>query len=250
MTLNYNLNEGLKVADLKNILNPVLSIDEFDSKIDPGAIVVAIKSFSSVTYPMDDLSEFIETGRNEVLDTEVSAGPDGSGNYLLFVEFVRNDQFPKNLQEVLDSMKSLTLIKEWKYTYFGGEKEIKELTMENLTNDIRLEKQDRDVTPDNIKENVNFFKDSDLDDVRFTADNLVCFESRGRVEVRQSVALGDPTMILEALSLRVAPIQLDDQSLRQCRELRGLLGTNWEVTKINEHFVLANDGDERVMIIK
>ena len=115
--LNYNLKEGLKVGDMDGILNDVLTIDEFDSKIDPDAIVVAFTSNSSIAYPMDDLSEFIENGSNEVLDTEVSHGPNKDGNYLLFVEFVRNENFPKNLQTVLNSMKSLTLIYEWNYTF-------------------------------------------------------------------------------------------------------------------------------------
>jgi len=247
---NININEGLKVADLNDLVDETISIDKFASKIDTDAIVVAFKSHSTITLPMDDLSEFIETGKNEVLDTEVSAGPDKDGKYLLFVEFLRNENFPKNLIEVLDSMRSLTLIKNWSYTFYGDSDEIKDVTMENLTNDIRLEKLDRDVTPDEIKETVEFFKNSDLDDINFDGDNQICFEQTGQTIVKQQIALGDPTMVLDALNMRVSPIQLDNDSLRECRYLRGFLGSNWEVTKINEHFVLANDADERVMIIK
>lgn len=249
MTSHFKLKEGLKVGDLKELIDPILSIDEYVSKIDEDAIVVAFKIPSTVTGPADDLSEFIETGKNEVLDTEVSAGPDEDGHYLLFVEFPRNEKFVDNLKRVLDSLHSLSLVEEWKYTYFGGDKK-KEFTMENIKDDIRLEKKSRDVTPTDIKESVDFFTYSELDDVRFTADNMICFQKNNIVEVKQRVGFGDPTMILTALNLNLSPIQLDDQSLRECRNLRQILGENWEVTKISDHFVLANSDDERVMVIK
>lgn len=249
--MTFKLKEGLKVGDFVDILNPILSIDEYKSKIDEDAIVVALKTRSAVPYPANDLSEFIETGRNEVLDTDVSAGPDGKGNYILFIEFVRNEVFPENLIQVLESMYSLCMIDDWKYTFFGGEKKLKDLTMKNLENDIRLEKLNRDdVTPDDIKESIAFFKNSDLDNVRITLDKLICFEKNDVIEMRQSLGLGDPTMLMEALNLRTAPIQLDNQSLRECRNLRGLLGDNWDVTKINDHYILANSSDKRVMIVK
>lgn len=248
-TLNFKLKEGLKVGDLKNLIDPILSIDEYESKIDPDAIVVAFKILSNIIGPAEDLSVFIETGKNEVLDTEISTGPDKNDNYLLFVEFTREKEFIKNLNRVLDSLHSLSLVKEWKYTYFGGKKE-KEFTMKNLKKDIRLEKKERDITPDKIKESVEFFTYSDLDDVRFTSDDLVCFQKNNIVEVKQKVAFGNPNLILTALNLNTTPLQLDDQSLRECRNLRHILGENWEVTKLGDHFVLANSGDERIMIIK
>lgn len=247
--MDFKLKEGLKVGDLRDLIDPILSIDEYESKIDPDAIVVAFSTLSTVTAPADDLSMFIETGKNQVLDTEVSPGPNEKGNYMLFVEFTRNDQFMDNLERVLSSLRSLSLIKEWKYSYIGG-KEEKEFTMENIKKDIRLEKKTRDVTPTKIKESVDFFTYSDLDDVRFTADDMVCFQKNNIVEVKQKIAFGDPTLVLTALNLNLAPIQLDDQSLRECRNLRHILGENWEVTKLADHFVLANSGDERVMVIK
>jgi len=250
MTSHFKLKEGLKVGDLKDLINPVLSIDEYESKIDEDAIVVAFSVMSTVTRPADDLSEFIETGKNEVLDTEVSSGPDENGYYLLFVELPRNKTFIYNLKRVLDSLHSLSLVEEWKYTYFGGKDKKKEFTMENLKKDIRMEKKSKKVTPANIKESVDFFTYSELDDVRFTANDLICLQKNNIVEVKQNIGFGDPIMILTALNLNLVPIQLDDQSLRECRNLRQILGENWEVTKLADHFVLANSGDERVMVIK
>lgn len=247
--MHFKLNEGLKVGDLKDLVSPILSIDEFESKIDPDAIVVAFITLSSIETPAEDLSEFIETGKNEVLDTDVSPGPNSDGHYVLFVEFERSLNFPQSLMEVVDSLYSLTLNKFWKYVYFGGT-EKRDLTMKNLQSDIRLEKQDRDVTPENIKESINFFKNSMLDDVKVTVDNLICLQKNNILQVKEGIAFGDPAMILTALNLQHVAIQLDAESLRECRNLRQMLGENWDVTKLNGHFVLSNSEDSRVMVIK
>jgi hypothetical protein len=249
MTLAYNINEGLKVGDLKELVLPVVSIDEFESKIDPDAIVVAFTTLCTYEGPAEDLSEFIETGKNEVLDTDISAGPDKDGNYLLFVEFYRGEEFPANLIEVLKSLYSLTLNAKWEYEFFGG-KGKKEITMENLKNDIRLKKKERDVTPNKIKESVNFFKNSMLDDVRMTVDNFIFLQKNNIVEVKENVAFGNPHMMLSALNLQHSAIQLDVESIRECNRIRKMLGENWEVTKIDDHFILENSEDERIMIIK
>lgn len=250
MTLTFKLTEGMKVGDLKELVDPTLSIDQFESKIDPDAIVVAFVTLCTIDNVAQDLSEFIETGKNGVLDTEVSPGPNENNHYVLFVEFPRDESFPENLIEVLKSMQSLTLIKDWYYTFFGGDKTKRELTMDNLKNDIRLKKEEPNDETEAIHENMDFFKNSMLDDVTFTTDNLVYLRKNYLVEVKQSIAFGNPNMILNALNLKNVPIQLDDNSLRECRNLRRMLGENWDVTKLNDYYVLANSEDDRVMVLK
>ena len=248
--MTFKLNEGLKVGDLRDLVDPVLSIDEFESKIDPDAIVVALVTLSTIDNVAQDLSEFIETGKNDVLDTDVSPGPNENGNYVLFVEFPRDEKFPENLIEVLKSLHSLTLNDQWKYTFLGGNGTKRDLTMDNLRNDINLEDEDHREEAEPINENMDFFRNSILDNVKFTADNLICLQKNNLIEVKQNIAFGNPTMILNALNLHHVPMQLDDTSLRECRNLRHMLGENWDVTKLNGYFVLANSDDNRIMVIK
>ena len=48
-----------------------------------------------------DLSRFIERGYIDVIDTEVSPGPDEDGNYMVFVEIDKNKNTMKTLKEYL-----------------------------------------------------------------------------------------------------------------------------------------------------
>src|SRR5690606_30290855 len=84
------LKESLFPGDLKDLIKPVVSIDEFEPKIDPAAIVLAF--YAREEDPAFDLSRFIEFGPiNSVLDTEVSPAPDEDGFYLVFVEIEAKD---------------------------------------------------------------------------------------------------------------------------------------------------------------
>ena len=115
------IDEGLRVHDLINIVLPVLSIDEYESKIDSDAVVVGF--YVDSDQPAKDLANFIEKGANEILDTEVSPASDDNGNYLVFVEFLRDENFPQVLEDVLNSVKRLTGISKWQFMYYGGKGE-------------------------------------------------------------------------------------------------------------------------------
>ena len=48
-----------------------------------------------------DLSNLIETDVVRHLDVDVSQGPNKDGNYLVFVEFERNNNLHKNIMEII-----------------------------------------------------------------------------------------------------------------------------------------------------
>src|SRR6056297_3156277 len=86
LQMNKKIIESLFPGDLENLVSSTISIDEYESKIDPEAIVLAF--FVKSEDPAYDLSRFIEFGPfSYILDTEVSPAPDENGNYLVFVEF-------------------------------------------------------------------------------------------------------------------------------------------------------------------
>ena len=250
MSLNYNITEGFKIGDLEDIVKPTISIDEFESKIDDEAIVVAFSLGTGGDQPAKDLAEFIEGGKNEVLDAEVSPGPDTNGNYLLFVEFSRSDEFPQNLKNVLESLRSLTLVSDWKYTYYGVDNDEKEFSVKNVENDIRLEKKKRDDTPAIIKESFEFFKESDLFNMEINDKNITFFNRIGGTKMYENIAFGDIDTVFSVLKLDNQPIKLDAESLRECKGIQSLLGNNWNVVKINNNIIIANSTDNRIMVVQ
>jgi len=246
--LNSKLTEGLRTGDLEFLILPTISIDEFESKIDSDAVVVGF--YVDDDDPANDLLNFIEGDAEDVLDVEVSPATDEKGQYVVFVEFLRDEKFPKKLDNVLSSLESLTKIREWKYTYYGSHGKEKEYNIKNITNDIRLEKtpENEEMTT-NQKESLDFFKPSNLDNVELNGTKIE-LTRHGKNIILEKIALGNPALLFDALEFNDKPIDLDAESLRKCNNIRHMLGDNWDVNRIDNHYILANDKNENVLIAK
>jgi hypothetical protein len=83
--------EGMQANDLDFLIMPLISIDEYESKIDDRRAVV-IGFYVTDNDPASELSAFIEKGTVPVLDTEVSPAPTEDGYYMVFVEMDRNEK--------------------------------------------------------------------------------------------------------------------------------------------------------------
>lgn len=241
------INEGLRVHDLIDLVLPVISIDEYESKIDSDAVVVGFYVESDM--PAKDLSNFIEKGANEILDTEVSPAPDDNGNYLVFVEFLRDEKFPQILEDVLNSVECLTGISEWQFMHYGGNEEKMDFNKDMITKKIRLEKELPSEPTEEQLESLNFFKPSLLNNVQINDNNLI-LTKKNLSKSFEKIAFGEANMLINILELNIKPLSLDFQSLRECNGIRKMLGENWDVNKIDNHFILANDNDSRIMVIK
>lgn len=97
--MQSGLNESIKNNDLRGLIAPLVSIDQYKSKVgkDENVAVVAFKIKD--IDPAQDLSQFIESGY-DCLDVDVSPGPDSDGIYTVFAELERNSK----LFEIIDSM--------------------------------------------------------------------------------------------------------------------------------------------------
>lgn len=77
--------ENLFEGDLHGMIRPVISIDDFESKIDENALVLAFysKNFDAA----EDLAVFIERSSiTKILDTEVSINTNKENDHLIFIE--------------------------------------------------------------------------------------------------------------------------------------------------------------------
>ena len=109
------INEGLQQHDLDFTIMPLVSIDEYESKIDDRKAIV-IGFYVTENDPATDLAAFIEKGIIKVLDTDVSPAPTEDGHYLVFVELDRNDKFPENLLKIIEEISNVTNIEEWEFS--------------------------------------------------------------------------------------------------------------------------------------
>jgi hypothetical protein len=246
MMQNKILTEGLKENDLTELVIPMLSIDEFESKVDDDAIVIGF--YVKDSDPADDLNRFIQKSPVVLLDTDVSPAPNEDGYFMVFVEIDRNDEFKEKLFTILDEISNLVDIDEndWCFTCYGHDG-IFDLTEENVYVLIRTESIET-LKIKAFKDNmVEFFQQSILDDM-IVEDGNICL-TRGSTSLRGSiVAYGSVDVINEAIEINA--VNLTEEANRSCRQWELLLGEGWTVHQVGELKVLTSVFDSNVLVIQ
>jgi len=131
------ISEGLERNSLEYLVMPMISIDEYESKIDDRRVIV-VGFFVKDHSPASDLSQFIEKSSLRPLDTDVSPAPTDDGYYLVFVELGRNDHFPKRVIEMTEQVSNLCDIEKWQFMPYGEDGELYDLTEKNLVKHVNL----------------------------------------------------------------------------------------------------------------
>ena len=130
------INEAVSKGDLRNMVNNIVSIDQYKSKIDEDRNIVVMAFEVYDQNAAFDLSNFIETGTAEVEDTEVSSGSNLDGNYMVFVEVRRGQKLHETIRSVLDDVSKLTTEISWMYdTGKKGVPKSLDTLEEDVTND-------------------------------------------------------------------------------------------------------------------
>ena len=96
------ISERISKGQLRNMINDVVSIDQYKSKIDEDRNIVVLAFEVMNENAADDLSNFIETGAYDVEDTEVSASTNVEGNYMVYSELRRGQKLHETLRKVLE----------------------------------------------------------------------------------------------------------------------------------------------------
>lgn len=134
------INEGLFENDLEDLVLPLVSLDEYEAKIDNTAIVIAF--FVTNNEAAADLAVFLERSANEdILDVEVSSAPDEDTHYLVFVEVPRKIK-TASVMNMLHLVNHLCKIEKWKFqayklsnVYEANEKNV-ESYLRSIQNEI------------------------------------------------------------------------------------------------------------------
>lgn len=77
------LNEGLDYHDFKGFVMPELTVDEYAAKIGKDSDIVTLAFLVKSKATGDDLSNWLETGYDYILDASVSDGELSPGNWLV-----------------------------------------------------------------------------------------------------------------------------------------------------------------------
>lgn len=239
--------EGLKEGDLEDLVLPLLSIDEYESKLDDDSIVIAF--YVRDKDPAQDLNRFIQKGAVDILDTDVSPAPTADGNFMVFVEMLRDSEFPQKCLDILDSLGGLTGVEEWAVEIYDVEGQ-QPAELEVLQTMVRLVSSETHEEPEAVDEALTeFFKNSDLQGLtvegrQVTLEGLV---SDYKLEL---IDLGVFDQLIERNAVLTQGLRLDEAAQHNVSRLQALLGDLWTVEHLNNHVLLSNLLSEDVALFR
>jgi hypothetical protein len=111
---------SLEKGDLTRLVHNELHIDEFQSKLGENKDVIVVSFKVAGKEPAADIGGFVEKGYEWVLDSDVSAGEMGDGDYIVFVEIPRDQDAPQNIIDMMSDLMNLTEqdLSEWRVRYY------------------------------------------------------------------------------------------------------------------------------------
>ena len=197
---------SLRKNDLKYMVSDIFEVDSYSSKMGEDADIVTLAFSVKDKQPADDLVKFLENGYKFILDADVSPGELDDSTYKVFVEIDRNSDIDDNIFEILDGIKKLSGIDNFKYRNYKNFKS-KPATIENLQVDIPKSVIDYDTNKNQIAmENYkNFFKDSYIESIEFDDDVMTLKKSYCDGLQLKIIDIGDTDKILENLKEKYNP---------------------------------------------
>lgn len=226
------LDEGLSRNALQDLVLPMVSIDEYESKIsDKRAIVVGF--FVGDEDPANDLSSFIDRSSHPVLDTEVSPAPTIDGQFVVFVELQRDEDFPSTLIDIIKEVDNLCCVEDWTFQCPGHADPV-ELDEKNLRALLTLDPdQILEMPADEVEDLSEFFRMSAVDSVLIEGRELV-LSHLGR----------DSRFQLASRAHRAPGIVVDSANARW---LQNLLGPAYSVYATRDALIVEHNGDQVVL---
>jgi len=114
----------LKNRDLRDMVDHVLEIDSFKSKMGDDEDIIVITVSTRTYESARDLVNFIEKGYEFVLDADATPGEQSDKTYKVFVEIERKKESVDHILEMVEGLKSLTGIENFKFRYYKNFKSL------------------------------------------------------------------------------------------------------------------------------
>lgn len=233
------LNEGLLSGDLKFLVDNIFEVDSYASKMGEDKDIVVLSFTVNSQNPANDLVEFVENGYDFVLDADISPGELDDGKYKVFVEIERNKRIHEQILELLNGVKNLAEINDFKFRYYKSFHSL-DATRENLDGTIPKSKNDYEVS---IQENhlnnfSNFFGRSFLEQVSVDNNDII-FQRKYAEPLRMRIKdFGKTKEVYETIK---GPIMLESKDVSEVLYFTKYIG-NYNITKVGGQFIFENEG--------
>lgn len=128
---------SLNHMDMKDMIVPILGIDQYKSKIAGDDQIITIDFTVNDKNVASDLVDWIERGYDFIIDADVSPGEITSKKFAVFVEINRRLKAPKQIIELIEDLETLCGLKLDAWNIKINDKTI-EATEENIKDNLTL----------------------------------------------------------------------------------------------------------------
>jgi len=226
--MSKQLNErALRPDILKDLVHPIISVDEYTSKIGENNVVVAFEVLDNFDAAYD-LSSFIEKSPVGVIDTEASETPNVDGRYIVFSEFERDGEFPMRLLLLIKTIENICPNPGWKIQLYGVNDPI-DVDFKTITKKMVL------VKPDTITE---FFDPASVS-VDILEETIRLNTAYGPLHFQKGSGIVSETYVKSLL---------DEKTDLDNTRLSGILGEGFDVLRSGEQYIIGNRTGQYVVL--
>lgn len=231
------LNEGLRKDDLIHMMSNRVSVDEYESKIDDSAIVVGF--FANSKDVANDVNRFLQKSYVDLLDTEVSAAPDQTGYYMVFVEMLMNNKTAENIASLCRELSSLTSIENWEFSVRGHD-----ATHLVALADIQVELAEK------VKELVESWLPDDTTTQVSVYESYIELQGLTGALKFEIADYGQMTSVLARNKLSETPINFKKYISDSYKNIKNILGESWQIDCAGELMLAHNTENNKLLLIK
>jgi|TARA_B110000503_G_scaffold108553_1_gene162342 hypothetical protein len=192
---------SLREGDLRDLVDDVFEVDSYQSKMGDDKNIITISFTVADKKPAEDLANFLEKGYNFILDADVTSGEQADGKYKVFVEIQREKGANANINEMLDGVKKLSAVENFKFRYYK-DFHSKSATLEQMEQDIPVDpdKYGMIATESNMNNFKNFFNKSYVDSIEMY-ENKITIKKKYAEPIRlKFIDFGDTQQTLDSIS--------------------------------------------------
>jgi hypothetical protein len=242
-----NLTEGLRRSDLKDQIENLFTIDQYQSKMGRDEDVLVLRFRAADKEPAIDLMEFIEKGYPFVLDADISSGEERDGKYSIFVEIERTEKAPSQIKDLLAGVSQLCDCTQWRFRFY---KDVRghDFSEDAVRESVPLNPEAYKAAQESQQttEVGEFFDQGSMESIEVDENRNITFtKSYAGDLTAKLIAIGEYNTLKGALQ---GAIQLDESSRSQVVYLNKYLG-NYDINKIEGHFLIRN-GDKAIILQK
>jgi len=235
---------SLREGDLKDMMDNVFEIDSFASKMGADKDIVTLSFSLKEKAPADDLMNFLERGYGFILDADVTSGEQSDGTYKVFVELARDNDVHNNILEIIDGVKNLSEIEDFKFRYYKNwrSQDLSQETLEELVpnNPDNYGLKVEESRMSNYKE---FFSKSYLDQIDLKENNLFIRKKYADPLVFEFIDFGDVNYIKDNIEGKFDLMEAYPEILF----LTKYIG-DYNISKYGDKLVFENQG--KALVIK